>query len=149
MTGAVSGAVAGGVMGTVTVNPIVGYATAVGVNAGVDELQNYIARTRQNAEQDAILTAVADMQTGEVKAWKIVHKIPMFDNEHGTMQVTRDIQTPLTDCKEVLFTVDKGKPPKVKQTPYITSACQDGGQWKWAETEPAVSRWGYFQHISH
>jgi len=149
MVGAVSGAVAGGATGAVTANPIVGYATAVGVNAGVDELQKYIARVRQSAEQDAILTSVAEMQPGEVKSWKIVHEIPMFDDEHGTMQVTRDIATPLTECKEVLFTVEKGKAPHMKQTPYITSACQDGSLWKWAEAEPAVSRWGYFQHISH
>jgi hypothetical protein len=149
MVGPVSGAVVGSATGAVTVNPIVGYATAVGVNAGVDELQKYIARVRQNAEQDAILTSVAEMQPGQQKDWKIVHEIPMFDNEHGTMQVTRDIDTPLTECKEVLFTVDKGEGAKLKQTPYITSACRDGDRWKWAESEPAVARWGYFEHISH
>jgi hypothetical protein len=149
MVGPISGAVAGGATGAVTVNPIVGYATAVGVNAGVDELQKYIARTRQNAEQDAIIVSVADMQPGQIKYWKIVHKIPMFDNEHGTMQVTREIDTPLTQCKEILFTVDKGQGAKLKQTPYITAACRDDAGWKWAESEPAIVRWGYFQHISH
>jgi hypothetical protein len=149
MIGPVSGAVVGSATGAATVNPIVGYATAVGVNAGVDELQKYIARVRQNAEQDAIVTSVAAMQPGQVKDWRIVHEIPMFDDEHGTMLVTRDIDTPLTECKEVLFTVDKGKEGRLKQTPYVTSACRDGTRWQWAEAEPAVSRWGYFQHISH
>ncbi len=51
MVGPISGAVVGSATGAATVNPIVGYATAVGVNAGVDELQKYIARVRQNAEQ--------------------------------------------------------------------------------------------------
>ncbi|MCB8881833.1 hypothetical protein ACELLULO517_16415 [Acidisoma cellulosilytica] len=149
MVGPISGAVAGGATGAVTVNPIVGYATAVGVNAGVDELQKYIARVRQNAEQDAILLSVSEMQPGQIKDWKIVHKIPMFDNEQGTVQVTRDIDNPLTDCKEVLFTVDKGQGAHLKQTAYVTSACRDDVTWKWAESEPAVARWGYFQHISH
>lgn len=149
MVGAVSGAIAGGATGAATANPIVGYATAVGVNAGVDELQKYIARVRQNAEQDAILTSVAEMQPGESKSWKIVHDIPMFDNEHGTVEVTRDMTTPLTDCKEVLFAVDKGKAPHLKQIPYITTACKDGTRWKWAEAEPAVSRWGFLQHTTH
>jgi hypothetical protein len=149
MVGAVSGAVAGGATGAVTANPIVGYATAVGVNAGVDALQHYIARVRQNAEQDAILTSVSEMQSGQIKDWKIVHDIPMFDDEHGTMEVTRDIDTSLVECKEVLFTVDTGKGDHLKQTPYITSACLDGDRWRWAEAEPAVARWGYFQHISH
>ena len=111
--------------------------------------RNTLRAVRQNAEQDAILSSVAEMPPGQVKDWKIVHEIPMFDNEHGTMQVTRVIDTPLTECKEVLFTVDNGQGAHLKQTPYITSACRDDHLWKWAEAEPAVSRWGYFEHISH
>jgi len=146
--GAIAGAAAGAAAGTATTNPVVGFAIAVGVNAGIDELQNYIARVRQNAEQDEIAKAVGQMQLGETRSWQIVHDIPEFDNEHGQMQVVRLIETPLTQCKEVLFTVDEGRPAHLRRTPYVTDACRDTRGWKWAEAEPATERWGYFQHIS-
>jgi hypothetical protein len=147
--GGISGAVAGASTGAVTANPVVGYAVAVGVNASVDELQKYVARVRQGAEQDAIVDAVGDMDVGTTRPWKIVHRIPMFDDEHGDMEVTRLIQTPLTDCKEVVFTVDQGRGAHLRQTLYVTSACLDSQGWKWAAAEPATNRWGYFQHITH
>ena len=144
--GAVAGAAAGASVGTISSNPLIGYSVAVGVNAGIDDLEDYIARVRQNAEQDAIVQAVGTMNVGDMRYWKIVHTIPMFDNEHGEMRVTRMITNPLTECKEVLFTVDKGNVP---QAIYTTSACQDTQGWKWAAAEPAIERWGYLQHISH
>jgi hypothetical protein len=147
--GPIAGAVVGASTGAATVNPILGYAVAVGVDAGVDELQHYVARVRQGAEQDAIATAVGQMQVGEVRRWQIVHDIPMFDDEHGDVQVVRLIDTPLTQCKEVLFTVDEGRPPHLRRTPYATDACLDTRGWSWAEAEPATDRWGYLQHISH
>lgn len=146
---AIVGAAAGAATGTVTTNPIVGYGVAVGVNAGLDELQKYVARTRKNAEQDQIAIAVGQMQPGETRDWKIVHEIPMFDDEHGTMQVVRLIDTPLTQCKEVIFTVDEGKGPRLRRALYTTDACRNTRGWKWAEAEPAVERWGYLQHISY
>ncbi|WP_284944516.1 hypothetical protein [Acidisoma cladoniae] len=147
--GGISGAIAGASTGAVTANPIVGYTVAVGVNAGVDQLQKYVARVRQNAEQDAIVDAVGEMDVGTTRPWKIVHQIPMFDDEHGEMEVTRLIQTPLADCKEVLFTIDQGKQPHLHQTLYVTSACLDSQGWKWASAEPSINRWGFFQHITH
>lgn len=147
--GAVTGAVVGGSTGAATANPIVGYAVAVGVNAGVDDLQEYVARVRQGAEQDAIADAVGLMPPGQARPWKIVHDIPMFDDEHGEMAVVRLIRTPLTTCKEVLFTVDHGQGVRLRRHLYTTDACLDSVGWKWAEAEPATERWGYFQHISH
>jgi hypothetical protein len=145
--GAVAGAAAGASTGVATANPVVGYATAVAVNAGIDELQKYVARVRDGAEQDAIVAAVGEMQPGQLRAWKIVHDIPLFDDEHGEMQIVRDISTPLTQCKEVVFTVESGAPPHPARALYTTDACRNTGGWKWASAEPAVERWGYFQHI--
>ncbi len=147
--GAIAGAVAGASTGAATVNPFVGYGVAVGVNAGVNALQQYIARVRQNAEQDEIAVAVGQMDVGETRSWKIVHDIPMFDDEYGEIKVTRLIDTPLTQCKEVLFTVAEGSAPKLRRTLYTTDACHNTRGWKWAQAEPATERWGYFQHISH
>ncbi len=146
--GAISGAAVGASTGAVTVNPIVGYVTAITVAAGIEELQHYIARVRQGAEQDVIVNAVGTMQPGETRQWKIVHDIPMFDDEHGEMRVVRSIDTPLAQCKEVLFTVDQGRAPHLRRTPFVTGACRDSNGWKWAEAEPATERWGYFQHIA-
>ena len=147
--GPITGAVAGAAAGTGSVNPIVGYAVAVGVSAGVDELQKYIGRTRHGAEQDAIVEAVGTMAIGDKRPWKIVHDFPLFDDSQGEVSVTRTIETPLTTCKEVLFTVEKGSGADLRHTPFVTSACRDGAVWKWAAAEPATDRWGYFQHISH
>ncbi len=147
--GAVSGAVVGASTGAVTANPVVGYVTAAGVKAGVDALQQYIARVRQGAEQDAIIGAVGAMRPGEKRSWKIVHDISLFDDEHGEMQVVRSIDTPLTQCKEVLFTVEQGRDTSLRRIPYLTAACEDTRGWKWAAAEPATERWGYFQHINH
>ncbi len=147
--GAIAGAVVGASTGAATVNPVVGYVTAVGVNAGVDALQQYIARVRQGAEQDAIVDAVGGMQPGQIRPWKIVHDIPLFDDEHGQMQVVRSIDTPIAQCREVLFTVEHGQGARLRRVPYVTDACHDTSGWRWAAAEPATERWGYFQHISH
>lgn len=146
--GAISGAAVGASTGAVTVNPIVGYVTAIAVAAGVEELQHYVARVRQGAEQDAIVEAVGTMQPGEKRPWKIVHDIPMFDDEHGEMQVVRSIDTPIAQCKEVLFTVEQGHAPRLQRTPFVTGACRDSNGWKWAEAEPATERWGYLQRLA-
>ena len=63
--------------------------------------------------------------------------------------VVRAIDTPLVQCKEVLFTVDSGRGAHEKRVPYVTDACHDTKGWKWAAAEPATERWGYFQHVSH
>ncbi len=146
---AVVSAVAGASAGSATANPIVGYAVAVGIHASIDELQKYFARARQGAEQDVIARAVGEMDVGETRDWKIVHDIPLLDDEHGEMRVTRVIDTPITRCKEVVFTVESGRPPHLAQSLYATSACHGTQGWRWAMAEPAVERWGYFQHISH
>lgn len=147
--GAIAGAAVGASAGAGTVNPLVGYGVAVGVRSGVDALQQYVARVRQNAEQDQIVAAVGQMGVGETRSWEIVHDIPLFDDERGQMQVVRTIDTPLTQCKEVLFTVDEGTASKLRRRLYTTDACRNARGWKWAQAEPAVERWGYFQHINH
>ncbi|HET9148793.1 MAG TPA: hypothetical protein VFN77_12130 [Acetobacteraceae bacterium] len=146
--GAVTGAVAGASTGAATANPIVGYATAVSVNAGISALQKHITRVRQRKEQNRIAEAAGGMAPGEATSWKVAYINPFFANHHGELQVLRDIDTPLTRCKEVLFTLDTGRPPRLSRTPYTTDICRDAQGWKWAMAEPAIRRWGYLQHIS-
>ncbi|SNB52315.1 hypothetical protein SAMN07250955_101228 [Arboricoccus pini] len=134
------GLAAGGTAGALTANPYVGYGVAVGTRAATDASLNYIMRTRQGTEQEAIIHEVGLMQVGETRAWKVEHSIPI-GNAEGRMQVTRLINNPIAPCKEVAFTVvDK----KTKSF-FLTTACQANGQWHWAQAEPAVPRWGFLQ----
>ena len=142
--GELVGAAAGGASAAATANPLVGVAVGVAVNTGIDETVNYIVRKRQQAEQNAIAGEVATMQIGDVRPWKIEHDIPI-GNEHGEVQVTRVIATPLTVCKELAFSVDSGSGAEVTHHWYSTEACQNGDHWKWALAEPAVVRWGALQ----
>jgi hypothetical protein len=72
--------------------------------------------------------------------WKIEHFIPI-GNEHGRLQVVRDIDSPLAACKELAFSVDDGE----RHSWYTTDICKQAQQWKWAAAEPAVARWGFLQ----
>ena len=139
-----AGAAAGGATAAASANPLVGVAVGVAVNSALDATTDYIVRTRQRAEQDAIAGEVATMAVGDRRSWEIRHDIPI-GNEHGEVQVTRVIMTPLAACKELLFSVDSGSGEDLKRAWYATQACHDGQRWKWALAEPAVERWGSLQ----
>jgi hypothetical protein len=143
-TGEVIGAAAGGASAAATANPAVGIAVGIAVNSGIDATVNYIVRKRQQAEQDAIASEVATMNVGDQRPWKIEHDIPIGD-EHGEVQVVNTIATPLTLCKELVFSVDSGSGAKLQRAWYTTQACQQGTRWKWALAEPAAERWGSLQ----
>ena len=143
-TGELVAAGAGGASAAATANPAVGIAVGVGVNAGIDAAFAYVARKRQQAEQDAIAATVATMQPGERRPWHIDHFIPV-GNEHGDVAVVRDIPNALAPCKELVFSVESGRGPAARQRWYRTDACQDTRRWKWALAEPATERWGVLQ----
>jgi hypothetical protein len=135
---------AGGGAAAATANPAVGVAVGVGVNAGIDATFDWIARKRQQAEQDAIAGEVAAMQPGDRRPWKVRHVIPI-GNEHGEVAVVRVIANSLTLCKELAFSVDEGSGASMKRQWYTTDACRDGERWKWSLAEPATKRWGTLQ----
>ena len=137
-------AAAGGASGAATANPAVGIAVGIAVHSGIDATVSYVVRTRQQAEQDAIAGTIATMEVGESRPWKIEHDIPV-GNEHGEVQVTRTIVTPLTMCKGLVFSVDSGHGEELKRAWYATQACRHGERWKWALAEPATERWGSLQ----
>ena len=140
--GAISGAAVGIATGTGTTNPVVGYAAAVGTQAAVDALVNYIARKRQQGEQDEIAAVVGHLAVGETAPWRIDHDIPIGD-EHGNVTVVADIENALTQCKQVAFTVIADDEPDAPRGTYVTSACAQGARWKWAQAEPSALRWGF------
>ncbi len=137
-------AAAGGASGAATANPAVGIAVGVAVNSGIDATFSYIGRKWHQGEQDALAAEVATMRAGESRPWAVHHIVPI-GNEHGQVAVTRDIVTPLTTCKELVFSVQSGRGPQSDDEWYSTQVCQDGARWKWALAEPATERWASLQ----
>ena len=136
----VAGVVAAGVSGSATANPAIGIAVGIGVRAGVDEVRKYVVRHWQEGEQDAIADAAGSLPIGGRRAWEIRHSIPI-GNERGELEPVREWSTPLTTCREIVFSVvDDGE-----RELFTTTLCRDGRGWKWAAAEPAVERWGFLQ----
>ncbi|HEY0181680.1 MAG TPA: hypothetical protein VGC09_02635 [Rhodopila sp.] len=121
-----------------------GFAVGVATDAGANYAFRYYSRTRQGAEQDAIAEVAGDLPLGTKAAWKIEHTIPIGD-EHGQLRVIRAIDSPLTACKEVAFSVDEGSGDKIKRAWFTADICKQAEKWKWASAEPAVERWGFLQ----
>lgn len=136
----VAGIVSAAGTGSATANPAVGIAVGIGVRAGVDELVKYVVRKRETGEQDAIADVAGSAPLGEPRRWEIRHDIPI-GNERGELEAVREFRTPLTTCREIVFSV-------VDDTRelYTTTLCRGPDRWKWAAAEPAVERWGYLQH---
>jgi hypothetical protein len=140
----VTGVAAGVASGTVSGNPAVGASVAIAVKAGVDEAGKHVSRRSQEDEQDAIAAAAANVRAGESGAWQVKHRFSARV-DHGEVRVLRVIRTPLTACKEVLFSVVKDEHEKISRAWFKTNTCQNGEQWKWALADPAVERWGNLQ----
>ena len=82
--------------------------------------------------------------------WSVTHTIPIENDEHGDLVVTRLVGNTTFNCKEIVFSVDSVKKKAgVEQTVtrafYTATVCQDGANWKWASAEPATERWGALQ----
>jgi hypothetical protein len=143
-SGQIAGLIAGGATGGATGNPAIGFAVGVAVDAGTTWAVRYYGRERQGAEQDAIAEIAGELPVGTQADWRINHTIPIGD-EHGRLEVTREIDTKLAPCKEIAFSVAGGDEKKPQQSWFITSVCRSDQTWKWAAAEPAVPRWGYLQ----
>ena len=140
IAGIAAGAAAGGSSG----NPAVGFAVGVGVDAAATYAVNWIGRTRQHAEQQAIADAAANTIVGGAAPWRIRHTIPI-GNEHGDLRVVREFTTRLAVCREVVFSVVDGDKPNSARSWYDTTICRDPKRWEWALAESAVPRWGFLQ----
>ncbi|MBU8540290.1 hypothetical protein [Falsiroseomonas tokyonensis] len=133
-----TGAVAGGGAALVSSNPAVGYAVGIGVRAGVTAGMQTVMRGRQRAEQDALAAAIGGLDPGEAGPWAVRHTIPI-GNRQGEVRLVRIIDNPLAECREALFAVQG------ESQWFLTTACRQGAQWKWAAAEPATERWGSLQ----
>lgn len=143
VVGDISGAVAGLASGAITGNPGVGIAVGVAVKAGADTAGKYFSRSRKRNEHDAIAAAVAEIGVGETRSWAVNPRVA--GDAYGEVRVVRVIDSSLTVCKEVVFSVLEGRDERAAPAWFATTVCQEGARWTWSAAEPAVERWTNLQ----
>lgn len=144
-TSDVAGIAGAGIAGSVSKQAAVGAAIGLGVRSLADTGLKYVERRVHGAEQDRIAAIAGVTEIGGVAPWAIMHDVPIEDNEHGQLSVVRAIGDGALACKEIVFSVETGKPEARRRDFYTATVCQDGKLWKWATAEPAVARWGSLQ----
>jgi hypothetical protein len=144
-TSDVAGIAGAGVAGAVTKSP----AAAAGIGLGIASAANaglqYTERVIHAKEQDRIAQAAGLLEPGAVGHWSVSHTIPIEDDEHGDLVVTRLIGADDFNCKEIVFSVDTIDKKVPHRAFYTATVCRDGETWKWASAEPATARWGSLQ----
>jgi hypothetical protein len=147
--GATAGAgIAGAaIAGSVTNNAAVATGIGLGVVAAARAGVQYSQRVIHRNTQDGIAQVAGPLDVGGVAAWSVTHSVPLEEDGHGRVTVSRTISTGELDCKEIVFSVDQDATPNVPATSafYVASICRDGNAWKWASAEPATERWGALQ----
>jgi hypothetical protein len=141
----VAGIAGAGVASAVTKSPAAAAGIGLGVAAGANAGLQYVERDVHAVEQDRIAQAAGGLQPGIVGHWDVSHRIPIEDDEHGDLVVTRLIGSADFNCKEIVFSVDTQKKKVDQRAFYTATVCQDGATWKWASAEPATARWGALQ----
>ncbi|PLZ00121.1 hypothetical protein CY652_22815 [Burkholderia sp. WAC0059] len=121
----------------------IGLGAVAAANAGVQ----YSERVVHRYTQDRIAAAAGPLDVGAVSPWSVTHSVPIEDDEHGRVTVSRTISSGALDCKEIVFSVDRDATKKTAASSafYVASICLDGKTWKWASAEPATERWGALQ----
>ena len=131
----------------VTRNAAVATGIGLGAVAAAKAGVQYTERVVHKQTQDSIAIAAGSFAVGAVAPWAAKHSVPIEDNEHGRVTVSRIISTGALDCKEIVFSVDQDATNKQPASSafYVASVCRDGNAWKWASAEPATERWGALQ----
>ncbi len=150
--GAGAGVGSAAVANAITTNGAVTAGIGLGTQAAAIAGVQYLEKRVHDAEQNAIASTAGNVPVGGVADWRIVHQIPIEDNEHGEIAVTRYLTPNLPDgngaafeCKEIIFSVDTIHHKIPQQAFYVADICRDGATWKWASAEPATQRWGALQ----
>jgi hypothetical protein len=144
-TADVAGIAGAGVAGAVSKSPAASAAIGLGIAAGANAGLQYLQRDVHRAEQDTIAAAAGPLGPGVVGHWSVVHNIPVEDDEHGDLVVTRLVGSIDFTCKEIVFSVDTVETKVPHRAFYTAMVCRDGEAWKWASAEPATARWGSLQ----
>jgi hypothetical protein len=131
----------------VTRNATVATGIGLGVVAAAQAGVQYSERVVHRNSQDGIATVAGPLEVGAVAPWSVTHSVPIENDEHGRVTVSRAISAGALDCKEIVFSVDRDatKDAAASSAFYVASICRDGQTWKWASAEPATERWGALQ----
>lgn len=147
--GAVAGAGIGGaaIASAVTNNAAVATGIGLGAVAAARAGVQYSERVVHKNTQDGIAKIAGPLDVGAIAPWGVTHSVPIEDDEHGRVTVSRAISSGALDCKEIVFSVDRTATQNVPASSafYVASICRDGDNWKWASAEPATERWGALQ----
>jgi hypothetical protein len=144
-TSDVAGIAGAGIAGAVTKSPAAATGIGLGVAAAANVGLQFVERDVHRVEQDRIAQAAGPLDPGVVAHWNVVHTIPIEDDEHGDVVVTRLVGAADFNCKEIVFSVDTMQKQVLNRAFYTATVCQDGAVWKWASAEPATARWGALQ----
>ncbi len=144
-TSTAAGVAGAGVASAVTNNGTVTAAIGLGVQSLASSGLGFVERRVHRAEQDQIAAAAGALPVGGIARWSVSHDIPIEDDEHGQVSVSREIGGGDLACKEIVFSIDRVRDHQPDPAFYVASVCRDGGLWKWATAEPATSRWGSLQ----
>jgi hypothetical protein len=144
-TSDVAGIAGAGLAGAVSKNAAASAAIGLGVAAGANAGLAVVERDVHRSEQDQIAQAAGLLAPGVVGHWSVSHIIPIEDDEHGDLVVTRLVGAADFNCKEIVFSVDTMSKKTLSRAFYTATVCQDGEKWKWASAEPATARWGSLQ----
>ncbi|CAG4895916.1 hypothetical protein [Paraburkholderia gardini] len=141
--GVAGAAIASSITSNAAVATGIGLGAVAAARAGVQYSQRVVHRDTQ----DHIAQAAGPLDVGAVAPWSVTHSVPIEEDEHGRVTVSRTISTGALDCKEIVFSVDKAATQNVPASTgfYVASICRDGAAWKWASAEPATERWGALQ----
>ncbi len=144
-TADVAGIAGAGIAGAVTKDATVAAGIGLGVAAAANAGLQYAERVVHGREQDQIAQVAGPLPVGQVGHWSVTHDVPIEDDEHGDLIVTRLIGAEDFDCKEIVFSVDTVEKKVPQRAFYTAIVCRDGKTWKWASAEPATARWGSLQ----
>jgi hypothetical protein len=137
----VAGVAGASAAASVTRNAATAAAIGLGAQSVALEGVHYLERRVHRTEQDAIAAAAGPLVPNAVASWSVRHSLPIEDNEHGQLVVTRVIGNGTMLCKEIVFSVDTKK----HRDFYVATVCRNDRVWNWATAEPAVPRWGGLQ----
>lgn len=145
-TADVAGIGGAAISGSITKNAAVATGIGLGVQGAANAGLLYTERVVHHAEQQAIADAAGPLPVGAVAPWQVVHDIPIEEDRHGRVTVSRAFGQPGFACKEIVFSVEGGRDAKVKEQGFYTATvCNNGRKWEWASAEPATARWGALQ----
>jgi hypothetical protein len=136
-----AGVAGAGAAASVTKNAATAAAIGIGAQSIALEGVHYLQRRVHRTEQQAIAVTAGPLDRGGVVNWAVSHSLPLEDNEHGQLTVSRVFGSGSLVCKEIVFSVVN----KNRSEFYVATICWNGNSWAWATAEPAVARWGGLQ----